>query len=272
MVVGIAAALAALLSACAAASAPPDGPTGDAGFPSSLVVDYQLGGGYAPAPGVGGVVRDSTDVAEPDAYSICYVNGFQSQPADRDLWMAQPELVLIGEDGQPIIDGNWPDELIFDISTDDRRRRIAALVGESIAACAKKGFAAVEIDNLDSYTRSGGRLTEDDAIALATLYARTAHDAGLLIGQKNAAEMGLRGRDEVGFDFAVAEECVAFEECSAYRDVYGEAVLDVEYTDNLEGGFDAACAVDDSPHSTILRDRDLTPAGDADHVFEACPA
>ncbi len=271
-VVGSLAALAALLSACTATTAPAAAPSTDGGFPASLVFDYQLGGGYAPAAGVGGVVRDSTDVAEPGMYSICYVNGFQSQPADRDSWLAEPDLVLIGDDGHPLVDDNWPDELIFDISTDDRRERIAARVGESVAVCGRNGFSAVEIDNLDSYTRSDGRLTEDDAIALATLYVQAAHDAGLLIGQKNAAEMGPRGRDEAGFDFAVAEECVAFEECSAYRDVYGDAVVDIEYTDDLPSGFDAACAVDDRPHSTILRDRDLVPADDADHAFQACPA
>ncbi|MBF4569927.1 endo alpha-1,4 polygalactosaminidase [Plantibacter sp. VKM Ac-2880] len=244
--------------------------TAASGFPTDIVFDYQLGGGYEPAAGVGGVVRDSTDTPAPDRYSICYVNGFQSQPADRDAWLAEPDLVLTDEAGEPIIDENWPDELIFDLSTDDRRARIAERVGTSITRCADAGFDAVEIDNLDSYTRSDGRLTVDDAMALATRYADLAHDAGLLIGQKNAGDLGTRGRDDVGFDFAVAEECHRFDECGTYTEVYGGAVLDIEYTDDLRGTFDEVCADPQVPFSTILRDRDLAPADAADHVYEAC--
>jgi hypothetical protein len=241
-----------------------------ASFPSALVFDYQLGGGYEPADGVGGVARDSTDSADPDRYSICYVNGFQSQPADRESWLAEPNLVLLGDDGAPIIDENWPDELILDTSSDELRARIAARIGESIADCAEAGFDAVEIDNLDSYTRSNDRLTEDDAIALATRYAVMAHAAGLLIGQKNASELGTRGRDEVGFDFAVAEECHRYDECEKYTDVYGDAVIDIEYVDGLRGSFAEVCKDPGVPFSTILRDRDLVSTSDPGHVFEAC--
>ena len=239
-------------------------------FPSDLVFDYQLGGGYEPVDGVGGVARDSTDSADPDLYSLCYVNGFQSQPADRDSWLAEPDLVLFGRDGEPVIDENWPDELILDASSDQLRARIAARIGESITQCAEAGFDAVEIDNLDSYTRSEGRLTENDAIALAGKYAVIAHTAGLLIGQKNAVELGTRGRDEVGFDFAVAEECQRYDECDEYTRVYGAAMIDIEYTDNLRGSFADVCDDAQTPFSTILRDRGLVAANQADYVFEAC--
>ena len=239
-------------------------------FPSDRVFDYQLGGGYEPADGVGGVARDSTDSADPDRYSLCYVNGFQSQPAERESWLAEPDLVLFGDDGKPVIDENWPDELILDASSDQLRVRIAARIGERIAHCAEAGFDAVEIDNLDSYTRSEGRLTQDDAIALARKYAVIAHTAGLLIGQKNAVELGTRGRDEVGFDFAVAEECHRYDECGQYKKVYGAAVIDIEYTDNLRGSFAEVCDDAQTPYSTILRDRDLVAADHAGHVFKAC--
>lgn len=45
-------------------------PTDDV-LPSSGVVDYQLGGAYNPAPGVTGVVRDSTDSPADGLVSIC---------------------------------------------------------------------------------------------------------------------------------------------------------------------------------------------------------
>ena len=237
---------------------------------AGIVVDYQLGGGYPPAAGVGGVARDSTDEPAAGLYSICYVNGFQSQPADRDRWLADDPDLVVQRDGEPVIDENWPDELILDASTPEKRDRIAAVMADTLDACADKGFDAIEIDNLDSYSRSEGALTIDDAIALATLYARTAHAAGLAIGQKNAAELGGRGRDDVGFDFAVAEECHRFDECGLYTAVYGDRVVDIEYSDDLRGDFAGVCADPQVPASTILRDRDLTLPGDPAYVFEAC--
>jgi len=258
------------MAGCATGTARTDAPGTADPFPADVVFDYQLGGGYEPAPGVGGVVRDSTDVPHPDLYSVCYVNGFQSQPADRESWLAEPDLVLTDDEGAPIIDENWPDELILDISTPQRRDRVAARIGESIAACAAGGFRAVEIDNLDAYTRSRGRIDVEDALDLAARYAGQAHGAGLLIGQKNAAELGPRGREDAGFDFAVAEECASFDECDAYRDVYADAVIDIEYADDSGLDFAAVCDDASAPYSTILRDRDLTPAGDPAHVFAAC--
>lgn len=261
-----------MLAGCAADTA---GSTGTARAdvdlpPDDAIIDYQLGGGYEPAAGVGGVSRDSTDEPAAGLYSICYVNGFQTQPADRDRWLSDDPDLVLQRDGEPIIDENWPDELIVDASTADKRARIAALMSDTLDACAEKGFDAIEIDNLDSYTRSEGLLTVDDALALASLYADTAHAAGLAIAQKNAAELGTRGRDDAGFDFAVSEECHRFDECSLYTDVYGSHVLDIEYTDDLRGDFADVCADPQVPTSTILRDRDLTLPGDSDYAFEAC--
>ena len=239
-------------------------------LPPTGFVDYQLGGAYTPPEGAVGVSRDSTDSPAPGLYSICYVNGFQTQPADRDLWLTDhPDLVL-RSGGEPVIDENWPDELIVDTSTSEKRARIAEIMGSALDRCAASGFDAVEIDNLDSYSRSDGQLTDDDAIALAALYAARAHAAGLAIAQKNSAELGERGRDEAGFDFAVAEECYRFDECAVYGDVYGDHVLDIEYSDDLRGDFSDACDDEDSPASTILRDRDLVTPSSEDYVFQAC--
>ena len=251
-------------------AAPAAAPAGAVRLPPPGVVDYQLGGAYTPQEGVVGVSRDSSDDPAPGLYSICYVNGFQTQPADRDLWLTDhPDLVL-RSGGDPVIDENWPDELIVDTSTSEKRARIAEIMGSALDRCAASGFDAVEIDNLDSYSRSDGQLTDDDAIALAALYAARAHAAGLAIAQKNSAELGERGRDEAGFDFAVAEECYRFDECAVYGDVYGDHVLDIEYSDDLRGDFSDACDDEDSPASTILRDRDLVTPSSEDYVFQAC--
>jgi hypothetical protein len=233
-----------------------------------VVVDYQLGGGYPPPAGVGGVVRDVTDVPAEGLWSACYVNGFQTQPADRQWWLDQhPDLVLRDDAGDPVIDEGWPDELLLDTSTAANAAALAEIVGAQAATCAERGFDAVEYDNLDSWTRSDGRLDEDGALRLATLLVAAAHDAGLAAGQKNTPDLGARGRDEAGFDFAVAEECGQYDECAAYTDVYGDAVLDVEYAAK---GFAAACADPDRPASTILRDRDLSTPDDAGYVLDVC--
>lgn len=95
-----------------------------------------------------------------------------------------------------------------------------------------------------------------------------AHRAGLVVAQKNAVDLARRGRDDAGFDFAITEECDRYDESSAASDVYESSVLDIEYTDNLRGSFDAVCPR--TPVHTILRDRALVPAGTRGHVYAHC--
>ena len=253
-----------LLAGCAA---PPPAP---APPPAGVVVDYQLGGAYDPADGVGGVVRDATAPPAPGLYSVCYLNGFQTQPSERALWLEERSDLVLTAEGEPVIDENWPDELILDISTAEKRSAIAGLGESAIRGCAASGFDAVEFDNLDSFTRSGGAFDVDDALDLAGRYTDIAHDAGLASGQKNTAELGERGREQAGFDFVVAEECHRFDECAAYTAVYGEAVIDIEYSDDLRGDFSDACDDPAAPRSTVLRDRDLVTPADEGYVFESC--
>jgi hypothetical protein len=250
------------LAGCSATFSPSAGP---ALFPADGVADYQLGGAYDPAPEVTIVARDSTELPAEGRYSICYVNGFQTQPGEE--W---PEALLLEVDGQPLADPNWPDEYLIDISSEQNRADAAARLAPAVEQCASAGFDAVEFDNLDSYTRSQDQLTVDDALAFAALLVKQAHDLGLAAGQKNTAELGDRGRDEASFDFAVVEECAQFDECSAYTDVYGPAVIAIEYADALARPFAHVCADPATPPITVLRDRLLTPAGDPEHVFEHC--
>lgn len=239
-------------------------------YPPGTVVDYQLGGAYDPPPGVGGVVRDSTDPPAVEMYSICYVNGFQTQPADSADWFADRRgLLLASSDRQPLIDPNWPDEYILDTSSGDNRAAILAAIAPTIELCAQSGFDAIEIDNLDSFSRSGGALSIADAIALATSYADLAHSLGLAIAQKNTSEMTGDSVAQIGFDFAIAEECVEFDECAAYTSVYGDAVIDIEYAD-AESSFDTSCSDPEAPVSTILRDRELSTPDEPSYVFDRC--
>lgn len=247
--------------------------------PTSGVLDYQLGGAYdvldagGAATPIDVAVRDATADPLPGAYSVCYVNGFQTQPGEADLWTGEREdLLLHDAGGELVVDPDWPDEYVLDPSTPEQRARILEVLGSVVSGCADAGFDAVEIDNLDTWTRFD-RIAEDGAHALARAYVDLAHDAGLAVAQKNAAEITRTAHHDLGFDLAVSEECAAWDECAAYTDVYGDHVLQVEYPDALaEAGmtFDDVCARADRAPLTVLRDRDLVAAGEPGYRYEAC--
>ncbi|MGM7422029.1 endo alpha-1,4 polygalactosaminidase [Cellulosimicrobium sp. CpK407] len=260
--------------------------------PTSGVLDYQLGGAYDEVDAGSGpvtpdvVVRDATAAPLSGAYNVCYVNGFQTQPDDADLWLAHEDLLLHDADGVLVVDPDWPDEFVLDPSTAAQRDGILDVLGPVVTGCAGDGFDAVEIDNLDTWTRFA-EIDEAGAHALATAYVDLAHDAGLAIAQKNAAEITQVAHDDLGFDFAVTEECAVWDECAAYTDVYGDHVLQVEYPGPLAGEgltFADACALPDRAPLTVLRDLYLvTPDTDVSgidpveetgepysYVFETC--
>ncbi|WP_226365914.1 endo alpha-1,4 polygalactosaminidase [Pseudonocardia sp. ICBG162] len=280
---GALAVAAVLLAGCATVPTPgaPDpgavdtsAPAGATGlrraFPAGAGADYQLGGAYPPPPGTGIVVRDSTADPAPGTWSVCYVNAFQTQPQDRERWLREhPDLVLRGGDREPVADPGWPDELLLDISTPQRRAGVAEVVTRVVDRCAAAGFDAVELDNLDSWTRSGGAFTADDAEALAVDLAGVVHARGLAVGQKNATDL-LDRLPARGYDFAVAEECVAFDECGAFTAAYGDRVLDVEYVDGPDADPAACGDPGRRPRTTVVRDRLLVPAGDPGYVHRAC--
>ncbi|MBD8024861.1 endo alpha-1,4 polygalactosaminidase [Microbacterium gallinarum] len=263
---GAASALLVVIAAATLAGCTTNPPTEIALPPAGAAPDYQLGGAYPPPAGVTVVVRDRTDPPAEGVYSICYVNAFQTQPGELADW--PDELLLRDADGDTVFDPGWPDEALLDAASDHKREAIAEVVRPLIEGCAAAGYDAVEFDNLDTYARSGGALTFDDNLALAGVLVAIAHDAGLAAGQKNAAEDAAALRNGAGFDFAIAEECAAFDECDAYTDVYGDLVIAVEYSD--AGEFREACEDERMPPSAVLRDRELVPPGDPGYVFELC--
>lgn len=231
--------------------------------PENGGLDYQLGGGYELPQGVTIVSRDRTDTPASGAYNICYINGFQVQPGEEEDWDA--DLLLRDEEGGVVIDEDW-DEALLDVSSADKRERIAAVIAEWINQCASDGFDAIEIDNLDTYTRSDGRILEDDAVDFIARLSAIAHAAGLAIAQKNAVELVPR-RDEMNTDFVVSEECNAWEECDGYIEAYGAAVLMIEYdaTDFARG-----CELYGDEFSVVFRDRNLTTPSSETYVFDGC--
>jgi hypothetical protein len=221
--------------------------------PAGTDFDYQLGGNR-PVPGrVGIVVRDRNAAPAAGRYSVCYVNGFQTQPDERRFWRKHWRLVL-KRNGQPVVDDAWG-EWLLDIRTPTRRRKLARIVGRWINGCAADGFAGVEFDNLDSFARSRGLLDRRDSTAFARLLVRRAHAAGLAAAQKNRAQWD---GTAVGFDFAIAEECARWRECGSYVAHYGSRVLAVEYR---RRDFRRACRAWSDRISVVRRDLALSRHG-----------
>lgn len=233
--------------------------------PAGAKADYQLGGPYPPASGVAVVSRDHHVAPAPGIYNICYVNAFQIQVGDAASWQADhPDLILRDSNGDPIIDPNW-NEMLVDVTTPAKRTAVAGILADAITGCKTAGFDAVEIDNLDSYTRSQDLISADHAVAMEGLLASTAHGVHLAVGQKNAPDLVVR-KAEMTTDFAIVEQCNEFHECPKYSDGYDAEVIDVEYN---RADFDTGCAA--FPQlSIILRDDALTMPGNPDYVYDGC--
>ena len=234
--------------------------------------DYQIGGRYEPAEDVSVVSRDpkidlsqplkirgSTTPRDQDLYRICYLNALQTQDDDYDWWMDNhPELILMDDDGEPVHDPDpeWAGEMLFDVSTPEKRAQLLLLQGDWITNCKRQGYRAIEPDNIDSYTRSQGRLSAADVQAYMLDFVEAAHLQNLAVAQKNAVEWIAEGRaSAIGFDFAIVEECQLTRECEAPILHYGaENVFEIEYWYDEE---------DDSSGVTI-------PAHSREHFDEAC--
>ncbi len=269
-------------SADSATSAPDSSATTEASVrlpPVNAGADYQIAGDYELVGDTAIVSRDwlEGDPAE-GAYSICYVNAFQTQPDDPDIerpdetsaWPAALVLSALADDP------NWTGEYLIDISTPDLRAAAAEWVAQMVSTCGDKGFDAVEFDNLDSWTRFADEPSvqalvtfgRDDAVAFATLITEQAHSLGMAVGQKNTIELiDDGGAEQIGFDFAVVEECGRYGECEGYAGAYEDRVMDIEYTDQ---GFGAACDALGDRISIVRRDHLVSQPDGPDYVLEQC--
>jgi Glycoside-hydrolase family GH114 len=242
-----------------------------AGGRASAPFDYQLGGAYPPAPEVAMVVRDREAAPDPGRYSVCYVNAFQTQPQELGWWKRRHPGLLARRHGRLVADPGWPGEVLLATGSARRRAALARIVGAWIRGCAASGYQGVELDNLDSWTRAHGALTRAGDLALARRLAAEAHRAGLAVAQKNTAELRPAERRRIGFDFALVEECQAYDECDVFTRAYGGRVYEIEYADQGgERGFRAACAARGQSIAIVYRDRDLVAPGSPDHRFGTC--
>lgn len=136
----------------------------------------------------------------------------------------------------------FPDERWLDIA---HFHRFAPILARRFRLCARKGFDAVEPDNLAGFeNRTGFPLTAAEQLRFNRWVAARVHALGMAVALKNDPRQvrALLGR----FDFAIVEQCFQYEECDSFKPFVGagKAVFEAEY--ELEPGdyCEAAAALD----------------------------
>jgi len=174
---------------------------------------YEVDGFETPASTVAKLHRQGRKV-------ICYldIGAWESYRPDQGRF---PERVL-GD-----VYFGYPDERWLDIR---EIGTLAPILRKRFDICARKGFDAVEPDNLAGYeNETGFPLSAGDQLRFNRWVAREVHRRGMSVALKNDPE---QVRQLVGdFDFAVVEECFAYEECEKYSPFVaaGKAVFVAEY-------------------------------------------
>jgi hypothetical protein len=151
---------------------------------------------------------------------ICYLDAgsWESYRPDADRFPRS----LLGDAYE-----GYPDERWLDV------RRIGALapiLRARFDLCARKGFDAVEPDNVAGYeNETGFPLSGADQLRFNRWVAREVHRRGMSVALKN--DPGQVGQLLGSFDFAVVEECFAYEECGSFSPFVaaGKAVFEAEY-------------------------------------------
>jgi hypothetical protein len=156
------------------------------------------------------------------ANAICYVDVGSWESYRPDAAAFPPSVLGREYDG-------YPDERWLDVR---RFHRFAKPLQRRFGICARKGFDAVEPDNVAGWepeNRTGFAITRADQLRFNRWVARQVHRRGMAVALKND---GRQARQLVGaFDFAVVEECFQYEECGYYRTFvrHGKAVFAAEY-------------------------------------------
>ncbi len=146
----------------------------------------------------------------------------------------------------------FPDERWLDVR---RFRSFAPELEKRFATCARKGFDAVEPDNLAGWeNKTGFPISKAAQLRFNRWVARRVHARGMSVALKND---GPQAAQLVGdFDFAIVEECFHYEECGSYRTFIrqGKAVFEAEYESQPSEYCDKARAIE---FSAIRKSYDL---------------
>jgi hypothetical protein len=177
--------------------------------------------------------------------AICYldVGSWESYRPDRGEFPA----AVIGRGYE-----GFPDERWLDVS---RYRLFRKPLEARIATCARKGFDAVEPDNLAGFeNKTGFAITAAQQLRFNRWIAAQVHRRGMAVALKNDPEQAAQ---LVGsFDFAIVEECFEYDECGRFSPFVraGKAVFEAEYELSTDQFCDRAAALD---FSAIRKSYDL---------------
>jgi hypothetical protein len=220
--------LTAALAAGLATSAPPAAAARWAPKPTTAAWQWQLQGKVdlsiaAEVYEVDGFETPRQTVARLHALgrrAICYldVGSWESYRPDAGAF---PDRVLGN------VYSGYPDERWLDIR---RIGTLAPILRRRFDLCARRGFDAVEPDNIAGYeNKTGFPLSGADQLRFNRWVAREVHRRGMAVALKNDPD---QVRALVGaFDFAVVEECFQYEECERFSPFVeaGKAVFTAEY-------------------------------------------
>jgi uncharacterized protein (TIGR03382 family) len=145
---------------------------------------------------------------------------------------------------------------------DVRDPTVRELLGARLDLAVEKGCDGVEPDNVDAWDNDPGfPLTREDQLDFLRFLAGEAHARDLAVGLKNA--VALIGDVHEDFDFAVNEECLAYDECGRYAPFVDSdrAVLHVEYVGRENRAFGLRDDICDDPtirgFSTLVKTPEL---------------
>jgi len=150
---------------------------------------------------------------------ICYFSAGSYEDWRPDADRFNPEALGHTLDG-------WPNERWIDI----RDPSLEPIMEARLDLAVEKGCDGVEPDNVDGYSSNTGfNLSGDDQLGFNRFLAREAHARDLAIALKNDLDQVDDLVDH--FDFAINEECFAYDECEALLPFIeaGKPVLNVEY-------------------------------------------
>lgn len=176
---------------------------------------------------------------------ICYIDvgSWEDYRPDADRFPAK----VLGRTYE-----GYPHERWLDIRRIDL---LAPILSRRFELCRRKGFDAVEPDNVAGYeNKTGFPLGARDQLRFNRWVAREVHRRGMAVALKN--DPG-QVKPLVGsFDFAVVESCFAFDECGKFRPFVdaGKAVFVAEYEEPLTSICDRAERL---RFSVIRKDDDL---------------
>ncbi len=133
----------------------------------------------------------------------------------------------------------WPGEKWLDVREIQKAdSKLRAIMDRRLDMCRRKGFDAVELDNVDGYSnRTGFALTPADQVFYDATLANDSHHRGLSVLQKNDIEQIPTLLPY--FDAALNEQCNQYQECTTAQngsfglDQYvraGKAVFQAEYS------------------------------------------